>query len=292
MKYIILILAASACIFSSIPVKSSYSYYADIVQTGGSPEQVIEALNQLSYAGIKSMFWNYVKYLDYSAGEDQGGTAAYRVRKAAAEALGRLKDDRAIPYLIERFKKEKNNKVKSAILYGLSFYRSAAANPIIDESLTSQDDDIRYNAMITAVTVERKEAIPKIKNIFNSEKDAALKITECYALYALGDSPAENTKLLTEGLKDKDPVVRYRANDYIARLKIDSVVGDVLKALEIENRWWVRVEMDRTVTILYNEKRRKREEAEEKLFSNTYSSPLPKPEEKKEPAATAAPVKK
>jgi HEAT repeat protein len=292
MKYLILFCATAAFIFPSLAVKSSYSYYEDIVQTGGSPEQVIEALNQLSYAGHKSMFWNYVKYLDYTAGEDKGGTAAYRVRKAAAEALGRLKDDRAVSHLVERFKKEKNNQVKAAILYGLSFYRSASANPLIDESLASPDDDIRYHAMMTAVTVERKEAISKIKNLFNNEKDAALKITECYALYALGDSPAENKKLLSEGLKDRDPVVRYRAADYIARLKIDSVVDDVIKALEIENRWWVRVEMDRTVTILYTEKRRKREEAEEKMFSNTYASPSPKPEEKKEPAATAAPIKK
>jgi HEAT repeats len=292
MKYLIHFVAAAVMIFSSLPAESSYSYYADIAQTGGSPEQVVEALNQLSYAGYKSMFWNYVKYLDYTAGEDQGGTAAYRVRKAAAEALGRLKDDRAVAPLVERFRKEKNNQVKAAILYGLSFYRSASAYPIIDESLASQDDDIRYHAMMTAVTVQRKEAIPKIKSIFTNEKDEALKITECYALYALGDAPSENTKLLAEGLRHKDPVVRYRAADYIARLKIDSVVGDVVKALEIENRWWVRLEMDRTVTILYTERRRKYEEAEEKIFNNSYASPSPKPEEKKEPAATAAPVKK
>jgi len=116
-----------------------------------------------------------------------------------------------------------------------------------------------------------KEVAPKIRAIFNSEKDEGAKVVESYALLALGDDVEGNTKFLVAGLRSQDPIVRFRSTDCLARLKLDSAIEEMVKAFEIENRWWVRVEMDRTLAILYGERRRKSEEAQAALY------PLDKP---------------
>jgi HEAT repeat protein len=72
----------------------------------------------------------------------------------------------------------------------------------------------------------------------------------------------------------KDPVVCLRSADYLARLKIDSAIDEMSKAFDIENHWWMRVEMDRTLSIFYAACRRKREEAESAMFLLDRSSAL------------------
>jgi HEAT repeat protein len=257
------------------------SQYQDFIANGASSDQLVEALKYFSYSGNKTNFWYYVKYLDYNAGENGGTDAAVFVRKTAAEALGRIKDERAIPFLIERYKKEKKDTVKSSIVYALGFYKSADSQPMIEESIASQDEDIRFQGMMAAVTLGKKEVAPKIRAIFNAEKDEGLKVVESYALFSLGDDVDGNRKLLIAGLRSSDPVVRFRSADYLARLKIDSAIDEMSKAFDIENHWWVRIEMDRTLSILYGERRRKREEAESGLFPLD-RPPAPKVEEKKE----------
>jgi HEAT repeat protein len=245
--------------------------YQDYLTNGASAEQLIESLKYFSYWGSKSNFWYYVKYLDYSAGENGGTDASTFVRKAAAEALGRIKDERSVPFLIARYKKEKKDSVKASIVYALGFYKNADSQSIVEESLASSDEDIRYQGMMTAVTLGKKEVAPKIRAIFNSEKDEGAKVVESYALLALGDDVEGNTKFLVAGLRSQDPIVRFRSTDCLARLKLDSAIEEMVKAFEIENRWWVRVEMDRTLAILYGERRRKSEEAQAALY------PLDKP---------------
>jgi hypothetical protein len=271
------------------PLFADFSRYIDIVRNGGSPEQVAESLNQLSYAGYKPLFWNYVKYLEYTAGESDGGTGASLVRKAAAEALGRLNDDRAVKYLVDRYAVEKNVQVKASILYGLGFYRDAGIGPVIDDGLSSADENIRYHAMMAAVSSGKKDSAAKIRKLFAEEKDPAMKMTESFALYSLGDDQKANGKFLTDGLKDKDPVARYRSVDYISRLKLDSAADEVVRAMEIENKWWVRVEMDKTLAVLYAEKRRKRDELEASLYNVSPSGPQPPVNPSSSPSAAPAP---
>lgn len=291
-KHNIYIAIFSLIILSAVtlPARADFSHYIDIVKNGGSPDQVAESLNQLSYVGYKQLFWNYVKYLEYTAGEKDGGTGAVLVRKAAAEALGRINDERAVKYLIEQYKKETNSQVKASILFGLSFYRDSSINAVIDDGLSSQDEGIRYHALMAAVTVEKKDSVQKIKTLFADEKDSAMKMTGAFALYSLGDDQKANGKFLVDGLKDKDPVVRFRAIDYISRLKLDSAVNEIIRAMEIENKWWVRIEMDKALAVLYAEKRRKQEELIERMYNVSPSgAQTPAPSAAASSAPSAAP---
>ncbi len=239
--------------------------YLDVLQNGGSIEEVVDALGELSYAGSRKPFWNYVRYLNYEAGESEGGRA-YMVRRAAAEALGRIRDDRAIAPLMDRFRKEKNDPVRAGIIYGLMFYPQAESSPLIAEGLSSQSEEVRFTALICAATLGRKDLIPRIKPLLESEKDVPMKITASYALFMLGDDTVANRARCVKGLSSDDPSVRFRAADMIGRAKMDDAIPSIMKAMEIENRYWVREAMDHALTILYYERKRKREEAENAAY--------------------------
>jgi hypothetical protein len=245
--------------------QNAHADYLDILQNGGSIEEVVNALGELSYAGSRKPFWSYVRYLNYEAGESEGGRA-YVVRRAAAEALGRIRDDRSITPLIERFKKEKNDSVRAGILYGLMFYPQAESSPLFAEGLSSQSEDVRFTALISIAACGRKDLVSKIKPLLESEKEETMKLSAAYALYMLGEEKSINRGKCIRGLASVDPSVRFRAADLIGRAKIDDAINDIVKAIEIENRYWVRIEMDRALTILYYERKRKREEADRALY--------------------------
>ena len=98
---------------------------------------------------------------------------------------------------------------------------------------------------------------------------------------ALGDDVEVNRKVLIAGLLSKDPVVRYRSADYLGRLKVVQAVVDVVRAIEIENRYWVRAELDRTRSILYDERRRIQDNNEAEAMGYGEKSA---PQAKKDPA--------
>jgi HEAT repeat protein len=279
----IVFLSATILIAAS-PAFAALDEYQEILRTGGSNEQVVDALSHLSYAGNLSSFWNYVRYLDYEAGESEGGNA-YTVRKAAAEALGRIKDERSVPILIERFKKEKVDAVRAAILHSLEFYPKADSSAVLSEGLSSPNEECRFRAMMSAAILVRKDLLGQIKSMLSTEKDEPMKLTISYALMALGDDIDGNRKALIAGLNSKDPVVRYRAADYIGRLKVVQAASDVARAIEIENRYWVRAELDRTLTVLYVERRRIRE-ADEAEAMGYGEKPAPQPKQDPAPDQT------
>jgi HEAT repeat protein len=256
------VLAVCIAWFAASPAGAVMEYYREILQSGGSNEQVVEAIYQLSYAGNITSFWNYVKYLNYEAGESEGGGSAFLVRRAAAEALGRIRDERSIPHLVERLKNEKHDAVRASIMYALGFYPKAESSAYLSEGLSSQNEEVRYRAIMSAAGLGRKELVPAIRALYAQEKDEPMRLTIAYALYTLEDDRDTNRKLFIAGLRNRDPVVRFRAADYIGRARIDSAISEVVRAIDIENRYWVRIELDYTLAILYEERRRKREAEE------------------------------
>lgn len=258
LRFMLLLCAA---LFSAAP--ASAESYVEMLRAARSNDQIIEALYQLSYYGNKSCFWDFVKYLNYTSGESEGSNAPL-VRKAAAEALGRSKDARGVPHLIERYGKEKNDKVKMSIVFGLSFHSDPAIVPVIKDALASPDADLRYQGVLAAEKTGAKELVPAIKEIRASDRDDTMRLVAAFALYSFGEDRPSQEKYLTDALRNQDPLVRCRAADYIGRAGIDSAAGEVIKAIEVENKWWVKTELDRAMDRIYEVKKKKRDaEAEE-----------------------------
>lgn len=272
-----------AClVLSALPFAAAPAFaesYVEMLRAARSNDQIIEALYQLSYYGNKSCFWDFVKYLNYAAGEDEGSNAPL-VRKAAAEALGRSKDERGVKHLAERYRVEKKDDVKMSIVFALSFHSGAEVSSVIKNALASQNTDLRYQAVLAAEKTGAKEMIPDIKTIFSTDKDDTLRMVSAFALYSFGEDRAADEKYLVNGLHSSDPLVRYRAADYIGRAGIDSAAGEVIKAIEIENKWWVKAELDRAMDRIREVQKKKRDaeiEQSYKFLDTTSSAPEPAP---------------
>ena len=237
---------------------ASAESYVEMLRAARSNDQIIEAMYQLSYYGNRSCFWDFVKYLNYTSGEAEGSNAPL-VRRAAAEALGRSKDDRGVQYLVERYGKEKNDTVKVSIIFGLGFHAVPEIVPVIKNALGSGNVDVRYQAVLAAERSKSKEVIPDIRAIHASDSDDTMKMVSAFALYSFGEDRAANEKYLSAGLRSPDPLVRYRAADYIGRAGIDSAAPEVIRAIEIENKWWVKSELDRAMDRIYEVKKKKRD---------------------------------
>ncbi|MGL4368136.1 MAG: HEAT repeat domain-containing protein, partial [Spirochaetota bacterium] len=203
------------------------------------------------------------------------GSRAFAVRKAAAEALGRTKDERAVKHLVERYGKEKRLEVKESIVFGLSFHSAPEVLPVIQDALSSAEASLRYQGIMAAVAYGKKDTVAAIKGIFSSEKDDAEKMTAAFALYMLGDEKESRRAFMVNGLESQDPVTRFRAVDYIGRAGLEDAAGEIIKAREIENKWWIRTEMDRTLSILYGVRRDKQleKDAEAYKFADTTAVP-------------------
>lgn len=286
---------AALCAALLISATASAESYVEMLRAARSTDQIIEALYQLSYYGNKSCFWDFVKYLNYTSGEGEGSNAPL-VRRAAAEALGRSKDPRGVPHLVERYGKEKNDQVKMSIVFGLSFHSEPSIIPVIKDAIASQNADLRYQGVLAAEKTGAKDLTPAIKEIRASDKDDTMRLVAAYALYSFGEDRPSQEKYLTDALKSSDPLMRCRAADYIGRAGIDSAAGEVIKAIEIENKWWVKTELDRAMDRIYEVKKKKRDaEAEESWKfldgeSSSASAPAASPAEAS-PSAAQAPVK-
>ncbi len=207
----------------------------------GSIEQRIKAIYSLGYAKSKAGFWYYVKYLNYQP--DQGELTAVLCRSAAAEALGRIKDKRAIKFLIERYKKEKNDSVKERIVFAFGFYTDPQLIPLVKSALNSKNKDLKTQAILTAAKMNEKSFLPEIKQIFNTEKDVAVQCTAAFAAIRYDKEYEKYAAKLKEYLINKDPFVRLCAAEYLALSAQISAISDLQRAIKIENKEWVKENM-------------------------------------------------
>lgn len=238
-----------------LPFEINADNYMNILKYG-TPRQKAEAMYQLGYAGNKKAFWFYVKYLSYLP-NNSDGVDAVKVREAAAEALGRIKDPRSVKYLIERYDKEKVFSVKKRIVFALSFYRDKRAYPVIENAASSEDEFLHFEGVLTAA----KYAVDEFKDILlkeynEKEAPAVLKTTAAFGLIQIEKNNDDYKQYLIDSLKNKEQSVRYWAAFYIRQLKMTEAEKFLIKALEIENVFWVENEMKLALQVIYYEKDR------------------------------------
>ncbi len=223
----------------------------------GSLEEQVEAMYYFGYSGNKKAFWYMVKNLERTFdGNDENPWGA-TFRQAAAVSLGRLGDDRAVPFLLKRYGVEQNEKVKQAILFALGFYKSSVILPVIRDGLSSQDRDTRVEALRAAARFKNSEIAGDIQGITDQAEDYIIKMAGAYALVSLENEPDRYAEVLLGGLTRKEPDIRFWAVYYLSRVERIDAIDDIIRALEIENYSWVRREMERALSVLYESRKRR-----------------------------------
>ncbi|MBP9022389.1 MAG: HEAT repeat domain-containing protein [Spirochaetes bacterium] len=249
MKNILLIIAV---ISAPLSAQSMLEVLAD-----GPLEKKTEAMLHMGYAGNKSGFWYYVKYLNYSQKENDSHDIVM-ARCAAAEALGRIKDDRAIKYLTERFSVEKSDTVKAKILFALSFYKSPDIIHVLSSALDSENENVKFQAILTSSVSGDTSLAGKIENVKNTSKDTAFTSAAAFFLANNNIDRDKNVQMLKDLLKDINPDARFWSARNLSLLDETSAIPDLVRAAEIENKYWAAIEIDMALNHLYFVKREKR----------------------------------
>ncbi|MGQ9842120.1 MAG: HEAT repeat domain-containing protein [Spirochaetota bacterium] len=249
MKYRLLSLIISFFVFTEILLANNYIE----MLKNGTWEQRITAMYTLGYSGNKKAFWYLVKYLDQSFESANQGLAV-RVRQAAAISLGRLKDDRAIPYLVERYKKEDNIEVKRAIMFALRFFKpTAEATTVVKQGLADSNKDIKWEALMVSSIYCDNSISGEIAQLSNTD-DPEIKVITAYIQYMLNQNKPENEAIMRKSLSHKSSLVRYWAAHFLTQSIGTAALEDIMKALEIESVWWVANEMENNIYILSRKK--------------------------------------
>lgn len=223
----------------------------------GTPEQKIEAMYHLAYSKNKKGYWYFLKYLDYYPNNNESPTSI-RMREAAAYALGRIEYKPGVEFLINRYNKEKVSSVKEKIVYALSFYDTEESNKVILEAIDSKNRDVQFEALIAASRISSKDFSPKLKSVFDNSNDPSFKAVASYGLFKITKEESY-VKYLVSGLKNKNPITRYWSAHYISELKHTAALQQLVIAYRIENKYWVRNEMEHAIDSLHYALKARRE---------------------------------
>lgn len=221
----------------------------------GTLEQKIDAMRHLGYSGNKAGFWYFVRNLRYTQ-KDYDSTVLIECRAAAAEALGRIRDERAVKFLTEAYPAETNTHVRSRIVYALAFYPSdPSIVPAITDALGANTEELLFQGILASAMVRHESFASALSAIRQKHASPAFRATAAYALASAGNARTENIALLRDYLRSPDPEARFWAARHLGMLGDIASIKEVSRAIEIENRPWVSGELDSTLNILYRRRR-------------------------------------
>ncbi|HPV98040.1 MAG: PBS lyase HEAT-like repeat protein [Spirochaetes bacterium ADurb.BinA120] len=229
----------------------------------GSYEQRLDAMLKAGFSGNKEAFYYLIGHL---SGEKEGVLSERwrtRLRAAAAESLGRLRDERALPHLVARYGREESLEVRRSILFAISFFRSEGTSEVIRDGLASSDEGVRFEAIRTAALSGGPVHVPALRELAAKAEAERVRLAAAWALAMLEDEPGKNVALLEEGLKSRDPESRFWSSVYLGEAGMRGSLEAVARAREIENMEWVKREMDTAVARLAVMRKKMKERAED-----------------------------
>lgn len=186
-------------------------------------QDVILALGEI---GAQAAVESLMKTLDDTAGKK--GT-----RMFAAEALGKIKDARAVPSLVRAANGE-DPQVRGAAMTALGNFPGSEADAAIVQGLRDSVPAVRLAAVKASASRSIREAEPFIRFRARNDPDRKVKDEAIKALAGMGGR--ENLEFLRELLQDKKVDVPSRAGAFSALLErdADGSRADLEKALAAE----------------------------------------------------------
>ncbi len=150
----------------------------------------------------------------------------YVVRRWVAEALGNLKDKRAVKHLIHALHDE-NVRVRRYAALALGEIGARNATPHLQSLLQDENQDVRYSAVKAVASIGGKEALSGLVTALK-DNDWAVRMTAAQGLGDLGDR--EGVAPLCEALRDPEWSVRYHAAAALGQ------IGDVAALISADLR--------------------------------------------------------
>jgi len=155
------------------------------------------------------------------------------VRKAAAEALGGLKDTMAVRALIDVLKKDTDAGVRRAAAWALGELDDARAIPALSDALRGDADvEVRRNAAQALGQIEDARAVPALTEALRKDRDITVRKAIVQAFSDIED-PASATVLFPL-LKDSDPEMRRLAAEALGSIENVNSVEELMPLVRDE----------------------------------------------------------
>lgn len=217
----------------------------------GTIVEKTEAMYHLGYAGNKKPFWLYVKYLNFHPQTEHDSITAIQCREAAATALGRIKDKRAAPYLIEQWKREKAVTVKIKIISSLRYYKNSEIEAVIREGMKAEETNLVFESVITAGYYKSNALIADLESLYSSTKDDTIKAAASFSIIETDPKLSKYIQHLEASLTSENSSERYWAAFFIGESEKTEALSALKRALEIEHQPTVAKVMNNAITRLH-----------------------------------------
>jgi HEAT repeat protein len=155
------------------------------------------------------------------------------VRRAAAEALGKIGDPQAIPALLEA-RKDGDSGVRRAAAWALWNIGGPQAVPVQLKSLKDENGDVRQVAAFALGSIGDLETVPvQLKSLKDENGD--VRQVAAFALGSIGDQQA--VPALMEALKDRDEDVREAAAWALGSIGDPQALPALMDAIKDRDRY-------------------------------------------------------
>ncbi|MBI4689567.1 MAG: HEAT repeat domain-containing protein [Nitrospirae bacterium] len=161
----------------------------------------------------------------------------------AGKALGKIKSKTSVNLLLH-YLHDRNNEIRSNAARILGYLKSTETLRPLIEALNDSDPKVRWGAAVSLGEIGDNSAVEPLlkllgKNIFKNEKDKYVRRVATLALGKIKDHRAINR--LCELLNDpdsKDPDLAERAAHSLGEIGNDSVVEQLIQALDYNEKVW------------------------------------------------------
>ena len=183
-------------------------------------------------------------YFDYENAE---------VRLRAALALVRLRNEKAVDFIIRHLDKESDRRVSRMLLFALGQIGNPEAGATLTKFFASSVDDVRAAAVEAAGKLSDQALAGPIIEMLENDRSPLVKAEACLALFKLGAKrygpksglPSEIAALRNDALEralleDPESGVRWRAAYALSEIS-EPVSSDALRnALDTDENMWTR----------------------------------------------------
>jgi len=154
------------------------------------------------------------------------------VREIAQEALGMIRDKKAVEWLVRQARLTNNGELKARFALAFAGMSHPSIRPTLQGLLRHRDAFIRKNAVIALGKQGDRDAIGPMVEALENEKEDAVRQVLFEALGEIGDPQASPAieKLLGEGHWS----VRVAAIEALAKLRTKSGVGALIQQMQKE----------------------------------------------------------
>ena len=134
---------------------------------------------------------NVVGLIQMLDSDVRGVTQYSIVRGDAAFALGQLRDERAVPHLIE-MRHDPEQMVRMQVMWALGRFKREPVEATLREGLADEATMVRESAATSLAQVGAADAIPLLRTMADSDPVAEVRLDAVEALVILGDETARD----------------------------------------------------------------------------------------------------